>query len=154
MTLILNLRNVDQLCNNLQNQHSDFDKQIGLLSQEITRKQKFIFEKEKLNESHQNEIAYQNLSLDSTNKQNLSLKEIITDLETKLHKIGQTEQTIFLHSQKNNTDYYSKEGLGFKNTFKFNKAYGKRPSLYSYEVQLLDRYPKFGIKDMLIISNT
>ena len=56
-----------------------------------------------------------------------------------------------MNSQKNNIDYYSKEGLGFQNPCKFNKAYGKRHSLYSYEVQqIVDKYPEFGIRDLLM----
>ena len=85
-------------------------------------------------ESLKNEIAYLNLSLDSVNLTISFLKENIIDLENKLHKIGQTEQTILLNSQKNNRDYYSKEGHGFQNPCNFNKAYGKGPSLCSYEV--------------------
>ena len=66
-------------------------------------------------ESLNQEIANLNSQLDSANTTISYLKENITDLENKLHKIGQTEQTIFLKSQKNNRDYYSKEGLGFQN---------------------------------------
>ena len=92
--------------------------------------------------------------MDSANSTVLALKETITYLENKLHKIGQTEQMIFLNSQRNNRDYYSKEGLGFQNPCKFNKAYGKRPSLYSYEVQqIVDKYPEFGIRDLLVTNN-
>ena len=142
--LISNLTNVEQLYNNLQTEKSTFDKQLGLLNQEISAREKQILEKDQLNESQKNEISYQNLSLDSTNSTVLSLKETITDLENKVHKIGQTEQTIFLNSQRNNKDYYSKEGLGFQNPCNFNKAYGTRPSLYSYEVQqMVDKYPEF-----------
>ena len=58
-----------------------------------------------------------------------------------------------MNSQKNNRDYYSKEGLGFQNPCKFNKAHGQRPSLYSYEVQqIVDKYPDFGIKDLLVTN--
>ena len=46
-----------------------------------------------------------NSKLDSANSTISSLKDNISDLENKLHKIGQTEQTIFLNSQKNNRDY-------------------------------------------------
>ena len=56
-------------------------------------------------------------------------------MENKLHKIGQTEQTIFLNSQKNNRDYYSKEGLGFQNPCK------------------LDLPCKFGIRDLLVTNH-
>ena len=65
------------------------------------------------------EKANLNSQLDSANTTISSLKETITDLENKLHKIGQSEQTIFLNSQKNNRGYYSKEGLGFQNPCKF-----------------------------------
>ena len=75
-------------------------------------------------------------------------------MEAKLHKIGQTEKTIFLNSQNRYRDLYSKEGLGFKNPCVFNKAYGKRHSLYSYDVQLiLDNYPEFGVRDMLTLTD-
>ena len=107
------LTNVEQLYNNLQTGKSSFDTQLGLLVQEISAREKQIFKREEINESLKNEIAYLNLSLDTANSTISSLKENITNLENKLHKLGQIEQTIFLNSQKNNRDYYSKEGLGF-----------------------------------------
>ena len=71
-----------------------------------------------------------------------------------MYKIGQSKQTIFLNKSKGFKHYYSKEGLGFETPCVFNKAYGKRPSLYSYEVQLfIDKYPKFGIRDMLSLTD-
>ena len=65
--LISNLKNADQLFNNLQTEKSSFEKQLGLLTQEISAKEKLIFEKEKLTKSQNNKIAYLTLSLDSTN---------------------------------------------------------------------------------------
>jgi prefoldin subunit 5 len=142
------------LYNTLQTEKASFDTQLGLLVQEISARDKQVLDREETIESLKQEIANLNSQLDSANTKISSLKETITDLETKLHKIGQTEQTIFLNSQKNNRDYYSKEGLGFQNPCKFNKAYGKRPSLYSYEVQqIVDKYPEFGIKDLLVTNH-
>jgi len=121
-----NLTNVEQLYNNLQVEKSSFDTQLGLLVQEISVREKQILEREESIESLKNEIGYLNLSLDSANSTISCLKENITNLENKLRKIGQTEQTIFLNSQKNNRDYYSKEVLGFQNPCKFNKSLWKK----------------------------
>ena len=117
--LCSNLTNIGQLYNTLQTEKASFDTQLGLLVQEISARDKQVLDREKTIESLKQEIANLNSQLDSANTKISSLKETITDLETKLHKIGQTEQTIFLNSQKNNRDYYSKEGLGFQNPCKF-----------------------------------
>ncbi|KAJ9547142.1 hypothetical protein OSB04_019685 [Centaurea solstitialis] len=52
------------------------------------------------------------------------LNKMISDLDLKLHKIGQTEHTIFLNKQVEFRDYYSKEGLGYTNPNYLKKTLG------------------------------
>ena len=87
-------------------------------------------------------------------KEKEATNKIIKELQEKLYKIGQSKQIIFLNKQKEFRDYCLKDGLGFKNPYVFNKVYGKRPSLYSYEVQqIIDKYLEFGIRDMLSLTD-
>ena len=44
--------------------------------------------------------------------------------------------------------------MDFKILVNLTKAYGKRSSLYSYEVQqIMDKYPEFGVKDLLVTDH-
>ncbi|KAJ9542881.1 hypothetical protein OSB04_029387 [Centaurea solstitialis] len=75
------------------------------------------------------EIDFLTISL-SVEKENVSkLNKMISDLDFKLHKIGQTEHTIFLNKQVEFRDYYSKEGLGYTNPNYLKKTLGvKNPN--------------------------
>ena len=96
--LCSNLTHIGQLYNTLQTEKASFDTQLGLLVQEIYARDKQILEREEIMDPLCQEKANLNSQLDSANTKISSLKETITDLENKLHKIGQSEQTIFMNS--------------------------------------------------------
>nr|GEZ47325.1 hypothetical protein [Tanacetum cinerariifolium] len=58
--------------------------------------------------------------------------ERLNDCENKLHKIGQTNQTVHIIMPSKDNLYNGKKGIGFKNPSHFKKAKDLRPSL-NYE---------------------
>ncbi|KAJ9544546.1 hypothetical protein OSB04_024253 [Centaurea solstitialis] len=98
------------------NEITDLLQQKEQLSSQCAQLQQSVNEFESVRAEHKSqklEIDFLTISL-SVEKENVSkLNKIISDLDLKLHKIGQTEQTIFLNKQVEFRDYYSKEGLGF-----------------------------------------
>lgn len=90
------MKNADKVYNDFQNDKACLDKNIAIFIKEISDKETIISEKDKTIELQKTEIDYLTLSLDSANQLSNSLKEQLTELETKLHKVGQTQQTVFL----------------------------------------------------------
>nr|GEX06679.1 integrase, catalytic region, zinc finger, CCHC-type, peptidase aspartic, catalytic [Tanacetum cinerariifolium] len=60
--------------------------------------------------------------------------ERLKECENKLHKIGQTNQTIHMIMLSKDTLYNGKKGIGFENPSYFEKAKDLRPSLYDEKV--------------------
>nr|GFA54825.1 hypothetical protein [Tanacetum cinerariifolium] len=60
--------------------------------------------------------------------------ERLNECENKLHKIGQTNQTIRMIMPSNDTLYNGRKGIGFENPSYFEKAKDLRPSLYDEKV--------------------
>nr|GEX48260.1 hypothetical protein [Tanacetum cinerariifolium] len=60
--------------------------------------------------------------------------ERLNECENKLHKIGQTNQTIHMIMPFKDTLYNGRKGIGFENPSYFEKAKDLRPSLYDEKV--------------------
>nr|GEZ18409.1 hypothetical protein [Tanacetum cinerariifolium] len=60
--------------------------------------------------------------------------ERLNDCENKLHKIGQTKQTIHMIMPLKDNLYNGRKGMGFENPSYFEKAKDLRPSLYDEKV--------------------
>nr|GFC24694.1 hypothetical protein [Tanacetum cinerariifolium] len=60
--------------------------------------------------------------------------ERLNECENKLHKIGQTNQTIHMIMPSKDTLYNGQKGIGFENPSYFEKAKDLRPSLYNEKV--------------------
>ncbi|KAJ9548445.1 hypothetical protein OSB04_020988 [Centaurea solstitialis] len=114
------------------NEITDLLQQKEQLSSQCAQLQKSVNEFETIRAEHKSqklEIDFLTISL-SVEKANVSkLNKMISDLDFKLHKIGQTEHTIFLNKQVEFRDYYSKEGLGYTNPNYLKKNLGvKNPN--------------------------
>nr|GEZ76899.1 hypothetical protein [Tanacetum cinerariifolium] len=60
--------------------------------------------------------------------------ERLNECENKLHKIGQTNQTIHMIMPSKDTLYNGRKGIGLENSHYFKKAKDLRPSLYDEKV--------------------
>ncbi|KAJ9546661.1 hypothetical protein OSB04_019204 [Centaurea solstitialis] len=114
------------------NEITDLLQQKEQLSSQCAQLQQSVNEFETIRAEHKSqklEIEFLTISL-SVEKENVSkLNKMISDLDLKLHKIGQTEHTIFLNKQVEFRDYYSKEGLGYTNPNYLKKTLGvKNPN--------------------------
>ncbi|GJR57185.1 retrovirus-related pol polyprotein from transposon TNT 1-94 [Tanacetum coccineum] len=69
--------------------------------------------------------------------------ERLNDCENKLHKIGQTRQTIHMIMPSKDKMYNGRKGIGFENPSYFCKAKDLRPSLYDERVIGLGYTPMF-----------
>ncbi|GKB50973.1 hypothetical protein Tco_0901726, partial [Tanacetum coccineum] len=69
--------------------------------------------------------------------------ERLNDCEDKLHKIGQTRQTIHMIMPSKDKMYNGRKGIGFENPSYFCKAKELRPSLYDERVIGLGYTPMF-----------
>ncbi|GJR30733.1 retrovirus-related pol polyprotein from transposon TNT 1-94 [Tanacetum coccineum] len=69
--------------------------------------------------------------------------ERLNDCENKLHKIGQTSQTIHMIMPSKDKMYNGRKGIGFENPSYFCKAKDLRPSLYDERVIGLGYTPMF-----------
>ncbi|KAJ9551848.1 hypothetical protein OSB04_015893 [Centaurea solstitialis] len=111
------------------NEITDLLQQNEQLSSQCAQLQQSVNEFESVRAEHKSqklEIDFLTISL-SVEKENVSkLNKMILDLDLKLHKIGQTEHTIFLNKQVEFRDYYSKEGLGYTNPNYLKKTLGVR----------------------------
>ncbi|KAJ9561421.1 hypothetical protein OSB04_006581 [Centaurea solstitialis] len=114
------------------NEITDLLQQKEQLNSQCAKLQQSVNEFETIRAEHKSqklEIDFLTISL-SVEKENVSkLNKMISDLDLKLHKIGQTEHTIFLNKQVEFRDYYSKEGLGYTNPNYLKKTLGvKNPN--------------------------
>ncbi|KAI3736237.1 hypothetical protein L6452_15775 [Arctium lappa] len=97
----------------------DFEKKISEFEGKVN---KYEFEK--------NESALTVYKLQVENK---NLNKKVNDLEVKLYKIGQTDQTIFLNAPNEEVDVKQRWGLGFNNPHYLKKAIRKQSALYNYD---------------------
>ncbi|KAJ9561693.1 hypothetical protein OSB04_006853 [Centaurea solstitialis] len=114
------------------NEITDLLQQKEQLSSQCAQLQQSVNEFETIRAEHKSqklEIDFLTINL-SVEKENVSkLNKMISDLDLKLHKIGQTEHTIFLNKQVEFRDYYSKEGIGYTNPNYLKKTLGvKNPN--------------------------
>nr|GEY45124.1 hypothetical protein [Tanacetum cinerariifolium] len=63
--------------------------------------------------------------------------------ENKLHKLGQTNQTVHMIMSSKDNLYNGRKGIGFKNLSYFEKAKDLRPTLYDEKVISLEYTPMF-----------
>nr|GEV80835.1 hypothetical protein [Tanacetum cinerariifolium] len=107
-----------------------FDKmsrQLVEMNNNVRRLQEKILEKEtKISELKE---CVRNKDLEIENR-----LEILNDCENKLHKIGQTHQTIHMIMPSKDTMYHGRKGIGFENPSYFCKAKELRPILYDERV--------------------
>nr|GEX86986.1 hypothetical protein [Tanacetum cinerariifolium] len=66
--------------------------------------------------------------------------ERLNECENKLHKIGQTNQTIHMIMPSKDTLYNGRKGIGFENPSYFEKARDLRPILYDEKINFLNDY--------------
>nr|GEX97623.1 hypothetical protein [Tanacetum cinerariifolium] len=79
--------------------------------------------------------------------------ERLNECENKLHKIGQTNQTIHMIMPSKYTLYNGRKGIGFENPSYFEKAKDLRPSLYDEKVISLGYTPMFLIHSDEALEN-
>ncbi|KAI3770453.1 hypothetical protein L6452_01587 [Arctium lappa] len=97
----------------------DFEKKISEFEVKIS---KYEFEK-----SESALIVYK------LQVENKNLNKKVNDLEVKLYKRGQTDQTIFLNAPDEEADVKQRWGLGFNNPHYLKKVIRKQPALYNYD---------------------
>ncbi|KAJ9553022.1 hypothetical protein OSB04_017067 [Centaurea solstitialis] len=134
------------------NEITDLLQQKEQLSSQCAKLQQSVNEFETIRAEHKSqklEIDFLTISL-SVEKENVSkLNKMISDLDLKLHKIGQTEHTIFLNKQVEFRDYYSKEGLGYTNPNYLKKTLGvKNP--YNLQKALKENAAFYDLTSMLM----
>ncbi|GJS70635.1 retrovirus-related pol polyprotein from transposon TNT 1-94 [Tanacetum coccineum] len=87
---------------------------------------------------HRKKIDEQEILFDKMSRQlvemNNNCLERVNDCEDKLHKIGQTHQTIHMIMPSKDKLYNGRKGIGFENPSYFCKAKELRPSLYDERV--------------------
>nr|GFC22783.1 hypothetical protein [Tanacetum cinerariifolium] len=69
--------------------------------------------------------------------------ERLNDCDNKLHKMGQTNQTIHMIMPAKDNLYNGRKGIGFENPNYFEKAKDLRPTLYDEKVIGLGYTPMF-----------
>nr|GEU84988.1 integrase, catalytic region, zinc finger, CCHC-type, peptidase aspartic, catalytic [Tanacetum cinerariifolium] len=79
--------------------------------------------------------------------------EILNECENKLHKIGQTNQTIHMIMSFKDTLYNGRKGIGFENPSYFEKAKDLRPSLYEEKVIGLGLCDSFDENNLFIFDD-
>ncbi|KAI3770831.1 hypothetical protein L6452_01976 [Arctium lappa] len=118
---------------------------------------KEIFQKKLDDLEISNKIYLDSLTEMTKLKDNFSDK--INELEEKLYRRNQTEQTIYLNKPRSYESIKEKWGLGFENPHCLNNAIEKSPTLYKFDYLSLARYaPQFKIdwmneKQVLDIEN-
>ncbi|GJW34255.1 retrovirus-related pol polyprotein from transposon TNT 1-94 [Tanacetum coccineum] len=79
--------------------------------------------------------------------------ERLNDCENKLHKIGQTRQTIHMIMPSKDKMYNGRKGIGFENPSYFCKAKDLRPSLYDERVIGLGLYASYDVNDLFVFDD-
>ncbi|KAJ9556657.1 hypothetical protein OSB04_011271 [Centaurea solstitialis] len=134
------------------NEITDLLQQKEQLSSQCAQLQQSVNEFESIRAEHKSqklEIDFLTISL-SVEKENVSkLNKMISDLDLKLHKIGQTEHTIFLNKQVEFRDYYSKEGLGYTNPNYLKKTLGVKNPNYLQKA-LKEKAAFYDLTNMLM----
>ncbi|GJV45564.1 integrase, catalytic region, zinc finger, CCHC-type containing protein [Tanacetum coccineum] len=116
-----------------------FDKmsrQLVEMNNNVLRLQEKILEK-------QTKISELEECVRNKDLENEKCLERLNDCENKLHKIGQTRQTIHMIMPSKDKMYNGRKGIGFENPSYFCKAKELRPSLYDERVIGLGYTPMF-----------
>nr|GFA71884.1 hypothetical protein [Tanacetum cinerariifolium] len=118
-----------------------FDKmsrQLVEMNNNVLRLQEKILENETKNSELEGCISNKDVEIEKC-------LERLNECENKLHKIGQTNQTIHMIMPSKDTLYNGRKGIGFENPSYFGKEKDLRPSLYDEKVIGLGYTPMFLI---------
>ncbi|GJW96029.1 integrase, catalytic region, zinc finger, CCHC-type containing protein [Tanacetum coccineum] len=146
------IKKASQQSKDLENQNKDLqDKYDVLKNQKNIDEQEILFDKisRQLVEMNNNVLRLQEKILEleeCVRNKDLEIEkclERLNDCENKLHKIGQTRQTIHMIMPFKDKMYNGRQGIGFENPSYFCKAKDLRPSLYDERVISLGYPPMF-----------
>ncbi|GKA45820.1 retrovirus-related pol polyprotein from transposon TNT 1-94 [Tanacetum coccineum] len=110
--------------------------QLVEMNNNVLRLQEKILEKQTENSKLEEYMRNKDLEIDK-------FLERLNDCENKLHKIGQTRQTIHIIMPSKDKMYNGRKGISFENPSYFCKAKELRPSLYDERVIGLGYTPMF-----------
>nr|GEY78688.1 retrovirus-related Pol polyprotein from transposon TNT 1-94 [Tanacetum cinerariifolium] len=100
-----------------------------------------------IDKQHRKQIADQEVLFDKMSVElDLEIEKCLERLnvfESKLHKMGQTNQTVHMIMPSKDNLYNGKKGIGFENPSYFEKAKDLRPTLYDEKVIGLGYTPMF-----------
>nr|GEV21606.1 hypothetical protein [Tanacetum cinerariifolium] len=105
------------------------EKNNDLLAQTKIADQEVLYEK----------MSVQLVELDKYDLEIENYLERLNDYENKLHKMGQTNQTVHMIMPSKDNLYNGRKGIGFENPSYFKKAKDLRPTLYDENVIGLGR---------------
>nr|GFA10558.1 retrovirus-related Pol polyprotein from transposon TNT 1-94 [Tanacetum cinerariifolium] len=147
--------------NTFEEQNNEFNEQMKVLNEknvDLLAQTKVLQDQLKLVEMNNNVLRLQEKILEKETKISelegcVSNKDVeigkclerLNECENKLHKIGQTNQTIHMIMPSKDTLYNGKKGIGFEILSYFEKAKDLRPSLYDEKVIGLGYTPMFLI---------
>nr|GEX49238.1 copia protein [Tanacetum cinerariifolium] len=129
--------------------HNDFEEKEHLVDKKKINKQDILFDKmsHQLVEMNNNMLRLQEKILEKETKileskgcvsnKDIEIEKCLERLyecENKIHKTGQTNQTIHMIMPSKDTLYNGRKGIGFKNPSYFEKEKDLRPSLYDEKV--------------------
>ena len=87
-----------------------------------------------------------NKQLNKSDELSEGLIRQVTDLQVKIHTIGQNAHTSYLNKLKDFNTTHFKYGLGYENPYHLKKGISSLPSLYDYDIFLLTKdFPQYGL---------
>nr|GEV97949.1 retrovirus-related Pol polyprotein from transposon TNT 1-94 [Tanacetum cinerariifolium] len=124
------LSDLDESSSSAEETIAEFDKmsrQLVEMNNRMLRLQEKILEKETKISELEGCVSNKDVEIEK-------YLERLNECENKLHKIGQTNQTIHMIMPSKDTLYNGRKGIGFENPSYFEKAKDLRPSLYDEKV--------------------
>ncbi|GJW01334.1 retrovirus-related pol polyprotein from transposon TNT 1-94 [Tanacetum coccineum] len=121
------LSNSEESSSSAEETIAEMSRQLVEMNNNILRLQEKILEK-------QTKISELEECVRNKDLENEKCLERLNDCENKLHKIGQTRQTIHMIMSSKDKMYNGKKGIGFENPSYFCKAKELRPTLYDERV--------------------
>nr|GEZ08447.1 reverse transcriptase domain-containing protein [Tanacetum cinerariifolium] len=125
----------NQQSKDFENQNKDLQEKYDVLINQVN-----TFE-EKNNEDLKNTILEKDFKISEleeyVHNKDLEIEkclERLNDCENKLHKMGQTNQTVHMMMPSKDNLYNGQKGIGFENLSYFEKAKDLRPTLYDEKV--------------------
>nr|GFC51610.1 hypothetical protein [Tanacetum cinerariifolium] len=105
-------------------------RQLVEMNNNVLRLQEKILEKETKTSELEGCVSNEDLEIEKC-------LERLNDCENKLHKIGQSNQTIHMIMPSKDNLYNGQKGIGFENPSYFGNVKDLRPSLYDERVNCL-----------------